>query len=108
VLEIYRQMTIRQQKAKDFEQALWWAERGIAIYGTDCARLKAVKDLEKRAATFRVKLSPQARPSRPRAVGAEQSEIEVLICGTCGRQFQRTRVRGRKPLHRPECRDQAA
>ena len=38
VLELYRQMAIRQQKAKDFEQALWWAERGLAIYGTDCAR----------------------------------------------------------------------
>jgi hypothetical protein len=33
-LETYRQMAIRQQKAKNFEQALWWAERGIAIYGT--------------------------------------------------------------------------
>jgi hypothetical protein len=31
VLELYRQMAIRQQRAKNFEQALWWAERGIAI-----------------------------------------------------------------------------
>lgn len=37
VLETYRQMAIRQQKAKNFEQALWWAERGIALYGTDYA-----------------------------------------------------------------------
>jgi hypothetical protein len=108
VLDTYRQMAIRQQKAKNFEQALWWAERGIAIYGTDCARLDAVEDLQKRAAAFREKLNPQPRPSRSRAVRPEQSEIEVLICGSCGRQFHRTRVRGRKPLHCPECRDQTA
>jgi tetratricopeptide (TPR) repeat protein len=108
VLETYRQMAIRQQKAKNFEQALWWAERGIAIYGADCARPEAVEDLQKRADYFRGKLNPQPRPPRPRAVRSEQSEIEVLICGACGREFQRTRVRGRKPLHCPECRNQTA
>jgi hypothetical protein len=108
VLETYRQMAIRQQKAKNFEQALWWAERGIAIYGADCARPEAVEDLQKRADYFRGKLNPQPRPPRPRAVRSEQSEIEVLICDACGRQFQRTRVRGRKPLHCPECRNQTA
>jgi tetratricopeptide (TPR) repeat protein len=108
VLETYRQMAIREQKAKNFEQALWWAERGIAIYGADCARPEAVEDLQKRADYFRGKLNPQPRPPRPRAVRSEQSEIEVLICGACGREFRRTRVRGRKPLHCPECRDQTA
>jgi HIRAN domain len=108
VLETYRQMAIRQQKAKDFEQGLWWAERGIAIYGTDCARPEAAEDLQKRADYFRGKLNPQPRPPRPSAVRPEQSEIEVLICGVCGREFQRTRVRGRKPLHCPECRNQTA
>jgi hypothetical protein len=104
VLETYRQMAIRQQKAKNFEQALWWAERGIAIYGTDCARPEAVDDLQKRAASYRARLSPQPRPSRPRAVRPNQPEVEVLACGNCGRKFQRTRLRGRKPLHCPECR----
>jgi hypothetical protein len=28
VLETYKQMAIRQWKAKNFKQALWWAERG--------------------------------------------------------------------------------
>jgi hypothetical protein len=65
VLETYRQMAIRQQGAKDFKQALWWAERGIAIYGTDCARPEAVEDLQKRADYFRGKLNPQPRPSVP-------------------------------------------
>jgi hypothetical protein len=106
VLELYRQMAIRQQKAKNFEQALWWAERGIAIYGTDCARPEAVQDLQKRADSFRGKLNPQPRPSRPQPVRSEQSEIELLVCGACGREFQRIRVRGRKPLNCPECRDQ--
>jgi hypothetical protein len=104
VLELYRQMAIRQQKARDFDKALWWAERGIAIYGTDCARLEAVEDLQKRADDFRGKLNPQPRPSRPRPVPSDQAEIEVLICGACGRQFERIRVRGRKPTHCPECR----
>jgi hypothetical protein len=106
VLETYKQMAIRLQKAKNFEQALWWAERGIAIYGTDCARPEAVEDLQKRSDYFRGKLNPQPRPPRPSAVRPEQSEIEVLICGACGREFQRARVRGRKPLHCPECRNQ--
>jgi hypothetical protein len=106
VLETYKQMAIRQQKAKNFEQALWWAERGAAIYGADCARLDAVEDLQKRAASYKAKLSPQPRPSRPRAVGPNQPEIQVLICGNCGQEFQRARVPGRKPLHCPECRNQ--
>lgn len=54
--ETYRQMCIRQQKAKNFEQALWWAERGIAVYGDDAARPEDVEDLKKRAETYRAKL----------------------------------------------------
>jgi DNA-directed RNA polymerase subunit RPC12/RpoP len=108
VLETYKQMAIRQQKAKNFEQALWWAERGIAIYGTDCARPEAVEDLQQRADYFKGRLNPQPRPPRPSAARPEQSEVEVLICGACGREFQRTRGRGRKPLHCPECRNQTA
>ena len=108
VLELYRQMAIRQQKGKDFEQALWWVERGLAIYGTDGARLEAVEDLQKRADYFRGKLNPQPRPFRPRPVRSDQAEIEVLICGACGRQFERIRVRGRKPTHCPECRSRTA
>jgi hypothetical protein len=104
VLELYRQMAIRQQKAGDFKLALWWAERGIAIYGTDCARPEAVEDLQKRADYFRGKLDPQPRPSRPLAVRSDQAEVEVLVCGACGRRFERIRVRGRKPTHCPECR----
>ena len=62
LLETYRQMAIREQKAKHYEQALWWAERGITIYSDDCARPEAVEDLRQRAATYKAKLA--AKPAR--------------------------------------------
>jgi DNA-directed RNA polymerase subunit RPC12/RpoP len=106
VLETYKQMAIRQQKAKNFEHALWWAERGITVYGADCARPEAVEDLQRRVETYRAKLSPRPRSSRPTAVRPNQAETEVLTCTNCGQEFQRTRVRGRRPIHCPECRSQ--
>ena len=57
-LDTYRQMAIRQAKAHDYRQALWWAERGLSIYGSDCARPEYVEDLRKRAARYRAKLGP--------------------------------------------------
>jgi hypothetical protein len=45
-------------KAHDYRQALWWAERGLSIYGSDCARPEYVEDLRKRAARYRAKLGP--------------------------------------------------
>ncbi len=54
LLETYRQMTIRQQKAGNYPQALWWAERGIVIYGNDSARTEFVEDLQHRAAKCRL------------------------------------------------------
>jgi hypothetical protein len=107
VLETYRQMVIRQQKAKNFEQALWWAERGLVLYAGDCARPEAVKDLQQRAASYKAKLHPQRRPARPKVTRPAPSQVEVLRCVGCGREFQRVRVRGRKPLHCPQCRNEA-
>lgn len=60
VLDTYRQMAIRQQKQHDYGQALWWAERGIALYGHDAARPEAVNDLCKRAANYRTKAEPKS------------------------------------------------
>ena len=57
-LDTYRQMAIRQAKAHDYRQALWWAERGLSIYGSDCARPEYVEDLRKRAASYRAKIGP--------------------------------------------------
>jgi hypothetical protein len=53
VLETYRQMAIRQQKAHDYAQAASWAERGLALYGADCARPESVEDLRRRAQKYR-------------------------------------------------------
>ena len=104
VLEIYRQMAIRQAKARNFEQALWWAERGIVVYGPDAARPDAVDDLKKRVDAYRRKLEPKPRPAPLRIPPQKQPEIETLHCANCGRTYQRTRVPGRKPLHCRECR----
>ena len=61
-LTTYRQMAIRQQKARNFEQALWWAERGIALYGDKARWPEHVEDLRHRAATYRSKLGQAAPP----------------------------------------------
>jgi hypothetical protein len=47
-----------EQKAHDYRQALWWAERGLSIYGSDCAQPEDVEDLRKRAARYCAKLGP--------------------------------------------------
>jgi hypothetical protein len=61
VLDTYRQMAIRQQKRHDYGQALWWAERGLALYGNDAARPEAVDDLHKRAVGYRAKVERETR-----------------------------------------------
>jgi hypothetical protein len=64
LLETYRQMAVRQQKAHNYGQALWWAQRGIALYGNDCARPEAVEDLRGRAAKYQAKLADQPGPDQ--------------------------------------------
>jgi len=56
VLDTYRQMAIRLQKRHEYRRALWWAERGITLYGDDAARPEAVNDLRKRAVGYRAKV----------------------------------------------------
>ena len=57
LLSTYKQMAIRQQKAHDFETALWWAERGLALYETDAANQIWVDDLRGRADKYRTKIA---------------------------------------------------
>lgn len=102
-LHTYKQMAIRHQKTHHLEDALWWAERGLAIYGENAARADAVEDLRKRAESYRAKLA-QAKPRPPRPRQPEEPEMEALTCANCGREFQRVRTRGRKPTLCPECR----
>jgi hypothetical protein len=120
LLETYRQMAIRQQKKKDWEACLWWAERGVALYGDAAARQDAVEDLKKRSARARQKLvAPVPAKARAAAVSVagaipayeEQAvtapariDLEILVCGQCGARFERLRVRGRKPRLCSTCR----
>lgn len=48
LLETYRQMAIRKHKQKDWSACVWWAERGLVLYGNNAAREDAVEDLLKR------------------------------------------------------------
>ncbi|MGH9214033.1 MAG: HIRAN domain-containing protein [Acidimicrobiales bacterium] len=129
LLETYRQMAIRQQKEKDWRTCLWWAERGLALYGNNAARLEAVEDLLKRRnralakldtsmttsatsqqrtdATVRSALADGSSPSPQPIAAGVSGEIEVLVCSRCGGSFERIKVRGRKPLLCPDCRTTA-
>jgi hypothetical protein len=70
VLETYRQMTIRQQNIKDWSRAVWWAERGLALYGDQAARPESVDDLRKRLAAYQAKLATSSQaPSRRLRLG---------------------------------------
>lgn len=61
LLDTYRQAAIRHQKAKDFEKALWWTERGITFYGDRPAKPEMPQDLQRRAAKYRSKLFGSSR-----------------------------------------------
>lgn len=56
LLTTYRQMCIRQQKAKNWEAGLHWANRGMHLYGTEAANPEWPADLSSRAETFRLKI----------------------------------------------------
>jgi hypothetical protein len=82
VLETYRQMAIRQQKAHDYREALWWAERGIALYGNACARPEAVEDLRQRATQYKAKLPKQGERAASAAGGGDrrrQTTVSVRL-----------------------------
>ena len=106
VIEMYRQAAIRCQKARDWEQMRWWAERGIAVYGEQAVRPDDLLDLQKRVAYATGKLQPPVRASdseTPHTTASPFAEIEVLVCVACGRSFERARARGRKPKRCPDC-----
>lgn len=108
VLATYRQMAIRQQKAKDWQQAIWWVERGLALYGEDAARPESVDDLRKRLTAYQAKLSAPttlARKAQPKPHAAPGVQaIESLVCESCSGSFDRIVARGRKPKNCPGCR----
>jgi hypothetical protein len=100
LLETYRQQCIRQQKAKDYHRGLWWAERGLALYGNEAHSPDWTDDLKKRAAWFHAKLQPPATKVRSTAPGPTAdtpAAMETLTCSQCGSEWERRRTRGRKP-----------
>jgi hypothetical protein len=127
LLETYRQMSIRQQKQKDWSACVWWSERGLALYGNNAAREDAVEDLLKRRnrASSKLETGVHATTSRglskqplsatlatrhdaaPPQTARITGEVEILVCARCGTSFERVRVRGRKPLLCPDCRPEA-
>jgi hypothetical protein len=108
VLETYRQMAMRQQKVKDWQRAIWWAERGLALYGGQAAWPESVDDLRNRLAAYQSKLTAPATPGRKATPNPDtpptSPTIEVLVCEACGSSFDRVVVRGRKPKNCPGCR----
>ena len=62
LLEVYKQAAVRHQKAGNWQEALRWADAGVAMYGDQASRPEFREDLEKRAARYREKL----RPAQPR------------------------------------------
>lgn len=56
LLATYRQMCIRQHKAKNWEAGLHWAERGLSLYASDATNSEWTGDLTARAEAFRSKI----------------------------------------------------
>jgi len=115
VIGMYRQAAVRCQKAKDWQAARDWAQRGIKVYGEQAARAEVVQDLHKRVAyaTSKIEAADRPKPPRPRAStvatrSATTLEIETLVCASCGATFERLRTRGRKPHTCPACRGLAS
>jgi hypothetical protein len=110
VIEMYRQASIRCHKAKQWQAARKWAQRGLDVYRDQAARPEVVDDLHKRLAHAAAKIEapaqPQERRPRPVTVAAATAAptTETLICGSCGATFERQRTRGRKPKTCPTCR----
>lgn len=106
LIEMYRQASIRHQKAHAWGEALRWAELGIQAYGADALRPDFVDELQHRIAMCREKLETNVSRPRPMAETHHKSaNTEVLVCTSCGRSFQHAVSRGRKPLRCPDCRE---
>jgi hypothetical protein len=56
LLETYKQVVIRHQKAKNLSEAIRWAERGLTVYGDDCSRPEAIEDLKQRVDALTAKI----------------------------------------------------
>ena len=106
LLETYKQMCIRQQKAHDWNEVIAWAERGIEQYAGDALNPESTNDLKERSAHAAQKLNPATLRTTPsRAKDPSQTTTEELVCRRCACSFTRVVTRGRKPTLCPECHD---
>jgi hypothetical protein len=106
LVDMYRQATIRHQKDRQIGAALAWCRRGIAFYGGQALRPEFESDLVRRAEKLQASLTTLP-PKPPRAASTPRgpkATTETLVCATCGRRFERSITRGRKPHQCPECR----
>jgi hypothetical protein len=113
VIEMYRQASIRFQKAKQWEFAREWAQRGLDLYGDEAAKPEAVEDLYKRVAHATAKIAAASKPKAQKAravkvgLSASSPTLETLVCASCGGNFARPITRGRKPRLCATCRELA-
>lgn len=106
LLDTYRQSCIRHQHAKDWTQALWWAERGLTCYGDRALNHEWPDYLIERAGRYRQAFNPAPKPPclPTPGVTANLPTSEALLCTSCGMEYERVRTRGRKPTQCPACR----
>jgi hypothetical protein len=90
VLETYRQMAIRQQKARNFEQALWWAERGIAI--ADLRHLRARVPADPTAGSHAASLPRVPRPDSMTRASLRRGRVSAALGSGGGIRTRRIRA----------------
>jgi hypothetical protein len=110
LLEVYRQVAIRQTRVRNWEAVRHCCDRGLYFYGPNPYRPEFADDLAKRREKALAKLEAASRPpavqpagTKPGAYGGE-AVMEQLLCAACGASFERVRTRGRKPMTCPACR----
>jgi HIRAN domain len=79
LLDTYRQMAIRQQKAGNYEQALWWTQRGLDLYGDQAARAEWIEDLQSRAARYWNKVHPSQATATRQPGDTTSTSVETLV-----------------------------
>lgn len=82
------------------------ASAGVALVCTDCGDSWLAS---RRSSRPRCAACKAASTSKPRAAVKQSAKVptetvELLTCQSCGTQWERIRVRGRKPLQCSECR----
>lgn len=79
MLETYRQVAIRHQKAKNWSAVLWWSERGLRLYGDLAGRPEATEDLKKRAAIAGSKVAAASEPKTSKAASGSAPSVSATL-----------------------------